>query len=107
MEMPRMVPGIAAAVARNRSQSSTRLYVCHRTDATPPLPYCLVVGARERLAERQSGGCSSEGVRRGGNDIPNLPRIRGAGDRVLVTGSAMGKIKATNKPFKDDGVFAI
>jgi uncharacterized protein len=29
------------------------------------------------------------------------------GDRVLVVGAATGKIKATNKPFKDDWVFDI
>jgi len=29
------------------------------------------------------------------------------GDRVLVVGVATGKIKATNKPFKDDWVFAV
>ena len=29
------------------------------------------------------------------------------GDRVLVVGVATGRIKATNKPFKDDWVFAI
>jgi len=29
------------------------------------------------------------------------------GDRVLIVGVATGKIKATNKPFKDDWVFAI
>ena len=29
------------------------------------------------------------------------------GDRVLVVGVATGKIKATNKPFNDDWVFAI
>ena len=29
------------------------------------------------------------------------------GDRVLVVGFAKGKIKATNKPFKDDWIFAI
>jgi len=29
------------------------------------------------------------------------------GDRVLVVGVATGKIKATNKPFKDDWAFAI
>ena len=29
------------------------------------------------------------------------------GDRVLVVGVATGKIKATNKPFKDDWVFDI
>jgi uncharacterized protein len=29
------------------------------------------------------------------------------GDRVLVVGVAKGKIKATNKPFRDDWIFAI
>ena len=29
------------------------------------------------------------------------------GDRVLVVGVAKGKVKATNKPFKDDWIFAI
>ncbi|MBR0971610.1 MULTISPECIES: nuclear transport factor 2 family protein [Bradyrhizobium] len=29
------------------------------------------------------------------------------GDRVLVAGFATGKIKATNKPFRDDWVFAM
>jgi len=29
------------------------------------------------------------------------------GDRVLVVGSASGKIKATNKTFEDDWIFAI
>jgi uncharacterized protein len=38
---------------------------------------------------------------------PTPPEYVAQGDRVLVIGSAMGKIKATNKPFKDDWVFAI
>ncbi|MBA8879147.1 nuclear transport factor 2 family protein [Phyllobacterium myrsinacearum] len=29
------------------------------------------------------------------------------GDRVLVAGFASGKVKATNKPFEDDWIFAI
>lgn len=29
------------------------------------------------------------------------------GDRVLVVGVATGKVKATNKPFEDDWIFAI
>lgn len=29
------------------------------------------------------------------------------GDRVLVVGFASGKVKATNKPFEDDWIFAI
>ena len=38
---------------------------------------------------------------------PKPPEFVAQGDRVLVVGVAMGKIKATNKPFKDDWVFAI
>ena len=39
--------------------------------------------------------------------FPKPPEFVAQGDRVLVIGSATGKIKATNKPFKDDWVFAI
>jgi uncharacterized protein len=38
---------------------------------------------------------------------PKPPEFVAHGDRVLVIGSATGKIKATNKPFKDDWVFDI
>ena len=38
---------------------------------------------------------------------PGPPEFVAQGDRVLVIGVATGKIKATNKPFKDDWVFAI
>ena len=38
---------------------------------------------------------------------PKPPEYVAQGDRVLVVGVATGKIKATNKPFKDDWVFAI
>jgi uncharacterized protein len=38
---------------------------------------------------------------------PGPPEYVAQGDRVLVIGSATGRIKATNKPFKDDWVFAI
>ena len=38
---------------------------------------------------------------------PKLPEFVAQGDRVLVVGVATGKIKATNKPFKDDWVFDI
>ena len=34
---------------------------------------------------------------------PEPPEFVAQGDRVLVVGVATGKIKATNKPFKDDG----
>ena len=38
---------------------------------------------------------------------PGPPDFVAQGDRVLVIGVATGKIKATNKPFKDDWVFDI
>jgi uncharacterized protein len=38
---------------------------------------------------------------------PKPPESVAQGDRVLVVGVATGKIKATNKPFKDDWVFDI
>src|ERR1700693_1785516 len=39
--------------------------------------------------------------------FPEPPAFGAQGDRVLVVGVATGKIKATNKPFKDDWVFDI
>jgi len=38
---------------------------------------------------------------------PEPPEFVAQGDRVLVVGAATGKIKATNKPFKDNWVFDI
>ena len=38
---------------------------------------------------------------------PRPPEFVAQGDRVLVVGVATGKIKATNKPFKDEWVFDI
>jgi uncharacterized protein len=38
---------------------------------------------------------------------PTPPEFVAQGDRVLVVGVATGKIKATNKPFRDDWVFDI
>ena len=38
---------------------------------------------------------------------PEPPEFVAQGDLVLVVGVATGKIKATNKPFKDDWVFDI
>jgi len=39
--------------------------------------------------------------------FPEPPEYVAQGDRVLIVGVATGKIKATNKTFKDDWVFAI
>jgi ketosteroid isomerase-like protein len=38
---------------------------------------------------------------------PEPPEFVGQGNRVFVIGVATGKIKATNKPFKDEWVFDI
>jgi ketosteroid isomerase-like protein len=38
---------------------------------------------------------------------PTPPEYVAQGDRVLVVGYAKGKVKATNKTFEDDWVFAI
>jgi ketosteroid isomerase-like protein len=38
---------------------------------------------------------------------PKPPEFVAQGDRVLVIGVATGRIKATNRPFKDDWVFDI
>ena len=38
---------------------------------------------------------------------PKPPEFVAQGDRVLVIGVAVGKIKATNKPFEDEWVFDI
>ncbi|HEY2021648.1 nuclear transport factor 2 family protein [Paraburkholderia sp.] len=42
-----------------------------------------------------------------GTTYPTPPEFVAQGDRVLVVGVAIGKIKATNRTFKDDWVFAI
>ena len=39
--------------------------------------------------------------------FPDPPEFVAQGDRVLVIGVATGKIKATNKPLRDDWVFDI
>jgi uncharacterized protein len=39
--------------------------------------------------------------------FPQPPEFLAQGDRVFVIGIATGKIKATNKPFKDDWIFDI
>jgi uncharacterized protein len=39
--------------------------------------------------------------------FPQAPEFVAQGERVLVVGVATGKVKATNRAFKDDWVFAI
>jgi ketosteroid isomerase-like protein len=38
---------------------------------------------------------------------PKPPEFLAQGDRVIIVGVATGKMKATNKPFKDDWVFDV
>jgi ketosteroid isomerase-like protein len=38
---------------------------------------------------------------------PKPPEFVAQGDRVMVVGGATGKIKASNRPFKDEWVFDI
>jgi ketosteroid isomerase-like protein len=40
-------------------------------------------------------------------EFPEPPEYVAQGDRVLVVGYATGRIKATNKTFEDDWIFAI
>src|SRR3984885_6282660 len=47
---------------------------------------------------------ASEEVER---QYPKPPEFGAQGDRVMVVGVATGKIKATNRPFKDEWVFDI
>jgi ketosteroid isomerase-like protein len=42
-----------------------------------------------------------------GTSFPEPPEYVAQGDRVLVIGFATGRIKATNKTFEDDWVFAM
>ncbi len=53
----------------------------------------------------------AELIRKASNEVeityPTPPEYVARGDRVLVIGVATGRIKATNKPFKDEWVFDI
>src|SRR6202049_1254151 len=43
----------------------------------------------------------------GETQYPKPPEFVAQGDRVMVVGVATGKIKATNRPFKDEWIFDI
>ena len=53
----------------------------------------------------------ADGLQKASEEIemtyPEPPEFVAQGDRVMVVGVATGKIKATNRAFKDDWVFAI
>jgi len=72
----------------------------------------IIPGEDWPLAGTHRGHAGLAGVlQKGSEEIemtsPEPPEFVAQGDRVMVVGVATGKIKATNKPFKDDWVFAI
>jgi uncharacterized protein len=72
----------------------------------------IIPGEGWPLAGRHRGHAELAAVLRKASEevemtYPEPPEFVAQGDRVLVVGVATGKIKATNKPFKDDWVFAI
>jgi uncharacterized protein len=72
----------------------------------------IVPGEGWPLAGRHRGHADLAAVLRKASEevemtYPEPPEFVAQGDRVLVVGVATGKIKATNKPFKDNWVFDI
>jgi uncharacterized protein len=72
----------------------------------------IIPGENWPLAGTHRGHAGVAGVRQKASKevemtSPEPPEFVAQGDRVMVLGVATGKIKATNKPFKDDWVFAI
>jgi ketosteroid isomerase-like protein len=72
----------------------------------------IVPGEDWPLAGTHRGHAGLENVlRKASKEVettyPRPPEFVAQGDRVLVIGVATGKIKATNKPFKDEWVFDI
>src|SRR5450432_2115935 len=72
----------------------------------------IVPGEDWPLAGTHRGHAGLENLLQKANETvetsyPEPPELIAQRDRVLVIGVATGKIKATNKTFKDDWVFAI
>ena len=72
----------------------------------------IVPGEDWPLAGTYRGHAGLEGLLDKANEtvetsFPEPPELIAQGDRVLVIGSATGRIKATNKPFEDQWVFDI
>jgi ketosteroid isomerase-like protein len=72
----------------------------------------IVPGESWPLAGTHRGHVGLENLLQKANETvetsyPEPPEFVAQGDRVMMFGVATGKIKATNKPFKDDWVFAI
>ena len=72
----------------------------------------IIPGKDWPLADTHSGHTGLEAVfQKASQEIetiyPKPPEFVAQGDRVLVVGFATGRVKATNKPFKDDWVFDV
>ena len=72
----------------------------------------IIPGENWPLAGTHRGHAGLENLLQKANETvetsyPEPPEFIAQGDRVLVVGFATGKIKATNKTFKDHWVFAI
>ena len=72
----------------------------------------IIPGEDWPLAGTHRGHAGMENLLQKANETvetsyPEPPEFIAQGDRVLVVGVATGKIKATNKSFKDDWVFDI
>jgi ketosteroid isomerase-like protein len=71
----------------------------------------IIPGKDWPLAGTHRGHPGLEDVLQKGSELeissPTPPEYVAQGDRVLVVGFAQGKVKATNKTFEDDWVFAI
>jgi ketosteroid isomerase-like protein len=72
----------------------------------------IVPGEGWPLAGTHRGHAGLENILQKANETvetsyPKPPEFVAQGDRVMMIGVATGKIKATNKPFKDEWVFDI
>ena len=72
----------------------------------------IIPGENWPLAGTHRGHAGvAEGLQKASDEVettyPEPPEFVAQGHRVLVVGVATGKIKATNRAFKDDWVFAI
>jgi uncharacterized protein len=71
----------------------------------------IIPGADRPLAGTHRGHAGLEDLLRKTSELeissPRPPEYVAHGDRVMVVGFAKGKVKATNKTFEDDWVFAM
>ena len=103
-ENVRIVKDFFAAIGRGDEQALLAL-------AAEDIEW-IIPGEDWPLADTHRGHTGlADVLRKASNEVemtyPEPPEFVAQGDRVLVIGVATGKIKATNKTFKDDWVFAI